>query len=112
MKRLLLLIAFISSSLFSQEYTSESGVPLSQINSKYVMVDKAKVFNKKTYVSIDYGQELNTGFSPNAIRFDGRKEKFSSILNVINLLHNYEVVQFVDTETSYVTILKYVGKEE
>ena len=111
MRKSIYLIVFISSTLFSQEYTSRDGVPLSQIKSKYIIVDKPKVFNKKTYVYLNHGQELKTGFAANAIRLNGSKEKFSSILNVINLLNNYDVVQFIDTESSYVAILKYLGGE-
>lgn len=76
------------------------------------MADKPKFFNKKTYIYLYHGQELKTGFAVYAIRFDGSKEKFSSILNVINLLNNYDVVQFIDNEASYIAILKYVGREE
>ena len=101
---------FISFSVFSQEYTVRDGISLTEINSKYIIVSKPKVYNKKTYVYLDYGQELKTGLSVNALRLDGRKEKFSSILNVINFLNNYEVVQFVDGIDNYIVILKYLKK--
>ena len=109
MKKLLLLfLLFIPLLSFGQEFTNSDGIPLREISAKYIFISKAQVYNKKTYVSIDSGQELKTGLSPNAIRLNGKKHKFSSILNVINILDNYTVVQFEYDETSIRVLLKYI----
>ena len=107
MKKLFYLLLLISLSTYSQEYTIRDGVLLSDIKSKHIIIKKARVYNKKTFVSIDYGQELKNGLSVNAIKLNGKIEKFSSILNVVNILNNYEFVQFIEGETEDIIILKY-----
>ncbi len=107
MKKLLYLFLLISISAFSQDYTIREGVLLSELRTKHIIVKKSKVYNKKTVVSIDYGQELKNGTSPNAIKLKGKKVKFSSILNVVNILNNYEFVQFIEGESSDIIVLKY-----
>lgn len=108
MKKLLYVLMFISIASFGQEFTNSDGIALSEINEKYIFISKAQVYNKKTYVSIDSGQELKTGSSPNAIKLNGKKHKFSSILNVINILDNYEVIQFEYDDTSIIVLLSYI----
>ena len=111
MKNILFTLALlVSFSSFGQEFTNSDGIPLKEISAKYIFISKAQVYNKKTYVSIDSGQELKTGLSPNAIRLNGKKHKFSSILNVINILDNYTVVQFEYDETSIRVLLKYINE--
>ena len=108
MKKLLLILLFIPLISFGQDYTNRDGVLLNEINSKYIIVSKPQVYNKKTYVNIDNGQELKTGLNPNAIRLNNKKVKFSSIINVLNILENYEVVQFEYDDTSINVLLKYI----
>jgi hypothetical protein len=110
MKKLLIILLFIPLISFGQEYTSSDSNLLTEINSKYITVSKAKVYNKKTYVSLDYGQELKTGLSAQAIRVNGKKVKFSSILNVINILDNYDVIQMIPDDSSTVILLSYNKK--
>ena len=111
MRKLLYFVLFISFTALSQDFTCRDGTPLSQIKSKYIIIEKTKVFNRKTVVILDYGQELKNGLNINAIKLNGKKAKFSSILNVINILDNYEVIQLVDTNESNVVMLKYIGVE-
>ena len=111
MKKLLFILLFIPLISFGQEFTSSDGILLTEINSKYITVSKANVFNKKTYVSLDYGQELKTGLSPQAIKVNGKKFKFSSILNVINILNNYDVIQIILNDSSTVILLSYNKKD-
>ena len=111
MKKLLLTLFFIPFISLGQEYTNRDGVPLNKIDSKYIIISKPQVFNKPTYVSIDNGQELKTGLNPNAILLNNKEVKFSSIINVLNLLENYEVIQFYYDETSITVLLKYVKKD-
>jgi len=111
MKKLLIILLFIPLISFGQEFTSSDGILLTEINSKYITVSKANVFNKKTYVSLDYGQELKTGLSAQAIKVNGKKFKFSSILNVINILDNYDVIQIILNDSSTVILLSYNKKD-
>ena len=111
MKKLLFILLFIPLISLSQEYTNRDGVLLNEINSKYIIVSKPQVYNTKTYVYIDNGQELKNGLSVNAIRLNNKKVKFSSIINVINILDNYDVVQFEYDDTSINVLLKYIKKD-
>jgi hypothetical protein len=111
MKKLILILLFIPLISFGQEFTSSDGTLLTEINSKYITVWKANVYNKKTYVSLDYGQELKTGLNAQAIKVNGKKIKFSSILNVINILDNYDIIQMISDDTS-TTILMFYNKKK
>jgi hypothetical protein len=111
MKKLILILLFIPLISFGQEFTSSDGTLLTEINSKYITVWKANVYNKKTYVSLDYGQELKTGLNPQAIKVNGKKVKFSSILNIINILDNYDVIQIIPYDSSTAILLSYNKKE-
>ena len=111
MKKLFYLLFLISSSVYCQEYTSRDGILLSDLKTKYIIIEKPKVSNKKTYVYLDYGQELKTGVGVNAIKLEGEKVKFSSILNVLNLLNNYEVIQMINDEVTETILLKYIREE-
>ena len=111
MKKLILILLFIPLISFGQEFTSSDGTLLTEINSKYITVWKANVYNKKTYVSLDYGQELKTGLNTQAIKVNGKKIKFSSILNVINILDNYDIIQMISNDTN-TTILMFYKKKK
>ena len=111
MKKLMVILLFIPLISFGQEFTSSDGILLTEINSKYITVSKANVYNKKTYVYLDYGQELKTGLSAQAIKVNGKKIKFSSILNVINILDNYDVIQMIPNDSSTFILMSYNKKD-
>jgi len=107
MKKLLFILFVVPLTLFSQDYTTNDDLLLKDVNAKYIIVSKPNVFNKKTYVYLDYGQEFKSGISAQAIKLKGKKIKFSSILNVINILDNYKVINRVDNNSDTSFLLLY-----
>ena len=47
MKKLLFILLFTPLISFGQDYTNRDGVLLNEINSKYIIVSKPQVYNKK-----------------------------------------------------------------
>ena len=107
MKKLILLLLFIPLVSFGQEYTTNDGVLLSELNERYIIVSKARVYNKNTTVSLEYGQELTGKLSGSSIKLNGKNAKFPSVLNIINLLKNYEVVEVINSEYDIQYLLRF-----
>ena len=107
MKKLILLLLFIPLVSFGQEYNTNDGVSLSELNERYIIVSKAEVYNKNTVVSLDYGQKLTGKLNGSAIKLNGKNAKFPSVLNIINLLENYEVVEVINSEYSIQYLLRF-----
>jgi hypothetical protein len=107
MKKLILLLLFIPLVSFGQNYTTNDGVLLSELKTQYIIVSKARVYNKNTVVSLEYGQKLTGKLNGKAIKLDGKNAKFPSVLNIINILENYEVVEMINGEYSIQYLLKY-----
>lgn len=107
MKKLILLLLFIPLVSLGQELTTNDGTPLSELNVKYIIVSKAEVYNKNTVVSLDYGQDLTGKLNGKAIKINSKNAKFPSVLNVLNELKNYDVIQVVRGEYDIQYLLKY-----
>ncbi len=107
MKKLFLLLLFIPLVSFGQNYTTYDGILLSELKTQYIIVSKAKVYNRDLWVSLDYGQELNGEINGTAIKLDGELAKFPSVLSIINKLDNYEVVDMVFDDNATRYLLKY-----
>ena len=58
MKKLILLLLFIPLVSFGQNYTTNDGVLLSELKTQYIIISKEKVYNKNTFVLLDFGQNL------------------------------------------------------
>ena len=106
-KVILLILLLIPLLSFGQEYTTSDGVLLSELNERYIIVSKARVYNKNTTVSLEYGQELTGKLSGSSIKLNGKNAKFPSVLNIINLLKNYEVVEAINSEYDIQYLLRF-----